>query len=142
MRIAVIGQGRRLDPGTAALCEAYAKRARTMLPFELVTVPSGDAQWQRARVPGAVVVVLDERGVSWSSPQLAAAIASWQRDARKQLAFLVGGADGFSEAERARADVILSLSAMTLPHRLAHLVICEQLYRAATILANHPYHHG
>ncbi len=142
MRVTLIGQGRRLDPGTAALCEEYAKRARSLLPFELVTVTGSAGQWQRARVPGGIVVVLDERGAAWSSPQLAGALADWQRDGRKHVAFLVGGADGFSADDRARADVVLSLSTMTLPHRLAHLVICEQLYRAGTILANHPYHHG
>lgn len=140
VRVVVLALGRRADREVAALCDEYRRRARTMLPFEIVHVPTSAQQWERAR--GGKIVLLDERGDSLSSRELAGRIDGWRTGGVKQLALLVGGADGFDDRERAQADGLLSLSRMTLPHRLALLVLCEQLYRAGTVLAGHPYHHG
>lgn len=85
------------------------------------------------------LVVLDERGVDWSSTDLARHLNEW-REASEQVSFVIGGADGISEALKARARPRLRLSSMTLPHALARVVLVEQLYRAWSILANHPYH--
>lgn len=89
-----------------------------------------------------LVVLLDEGGRQMDSE----AFAGWlgrQRDEGKQLViFALGPADGWSEASKKRAGLLLSLSAMTMAHELARVVICEQLYRALTILAGHPYHRG
>ena len=89
-----------------------------------------------------VIVLLDESGRQMDSE----AFAGWlgrQRDEGKQLLiFALGPADGWSEASKQRAALLLSLSAMTMAHELARVVICEQLYRALTILAGHPYHRG
>ena len=82
---------------------------------------------------GAKLVVLDERGVDLTTAQFAKLLAS-------PATFVIGGADGLSEATKAEADKLLRLSAMTLPHALAQLVLLEQLYRAATLLTGHPYH--
>ncbi|MBK6916220.1 MAG: 23S rRNA (pseudouridine(1915)-N(3))-methyltransferase RlmH [Deltaproteobacteria bacterium] len=142
MRLTVIAQGRRPDPLLADACDEYVRRAQPLLPFEVVHRATARAQWEFARSRGGVVVLLDERGKQCSSPELAQLIASWQRQAPKHVALLIGAADGFSDDERREAQSLLALSRLTLPHRLALLVVCEQLYRAGTILAGHPYHHG
>ena len=142
MRVAILAHGRRLDEPTQTLCAEYIKRARTFLPFELIHCPTAAVQWQRARSDPGIVVLLDERGASLSTPELAARIDRWRTAATRRLCFLIGGADGFTETEREGADWVLSLSQLTLPHRLAQLMLCEQLYRVGTLLAGHPYHHS
>ncbi len=87
----------------------------------------------------ASMVVLDERGVLLSTMELANLIESWMGEGR-DAAFVIGGADGVSAALRGRADRVLSLSRMTLPHGLARVMLAEQLYRAVSIINHHPYH--
>jgi 23S rRNA (pseudouridine1915-N3)-methyltransferase len=82
---------------------------------------------------GARLVVLDERGVDRSTAQFSKLLAM-------PTAFVIGGADGLSQETKGKADTLLRLSAMTLPHALAQLVLLEQIYRAATLLTGHPYH--
>lgn len=84
-------------------------------------------------------VVLDERGVEVTSAGLARRLEGWL-GAGQDIAFVIGGADGFTERFRRSADLLLALSRMTLPHGLARLLLAEQLYRAISILHNHPYH--
>jgi 23S rRNA (pseudouridine1915-N3)-methyltransferase len=84
-------------------------------------------------------VVLDERGRNFSTRQLADNIARWQQDAR-DVAFIIGSADGTAAALQKEADMLWSLSPLTLPHGLVRVVLAEQLYRAVSILHNHPYH--
>jgi len=89
-----------------------------------------------ARLPvpkGARLIVLDERGTDLTTAQFAQLLAA-------SAAFVIGGADGLSAATKDKADKLLRLSAMTLPHALAQLVLLEQIYRAATLLTGHPYH--
>lgn len=85
------------------------------------------------------MVLLDERGEAWRSREFAARLRRWL-EAGSDVAFIIGGADGVDDACRARADDVLSLSSLTLPHELARVVLLEQLYRASTIIAGHPYH--
>lgn len=85
------------------------------------------------------LVLLDERGKQLSSKELANLLSDWQSDGR-DITFAIGGPDGVSNACRERADFTLSLSRLTLPHGLARVVLAEQLYRAASLLAGHPYH--
>jgi 23S rRNA (pseudouridine1915-N3)-methyltransferase len=87
------------------------------------------------------LVALDERGADWTTLQLARQISRW-RDAAVHVAFLIGGADGLSGELKSRARLQLRLSSMTLPHALARVVLVEQLYRAWSLLVNHPYHRG
>jgi len=87
-----------------------------------------------------VRVALDERGKSLTSDTFAAELRRHRDGGARTLAFLIGGADGHGEAIRAAAQLTLSLGPMTLPHGLARVVLAEQLYRASTILAGHPYH--
>jgi 23S rRNA (pseudouridine1915-N3)-methyltransferase len=132
--------------------EEYARRLGRYARFEVVEVPEarrhagtprardeeGEAILARLR-DGERVGALDERGREPSSEELARRLGAWLAGGR-DLALVVGGADGLAEAVKARADESLSLSRLTLAHRLARLVLLEQLYRAFTILRGEPYH--
>ncbi|HEY0336027.1 MAG TPA: 23S rRNA (pseudouridine(1915)-N(3))-methyltransferase RlmH, partial [Burkholderiales bacterium] len=83
-------------------------------------------------------VVLDERGVAWSTAELARRLAAWRMES-EDVAFIVGGADGLHDTVRRRAHFLWSLSSLTLPHGLVRVIVAEQLYRAHAILKNHPY---
>jgi 23S rRNA (pseudouridine1915-N3)-methyltransferase len=89
-----------------------------------------------------VVVLLDSRGRSMTSEAFAAWLGARRDDGSQHIVFAIGPADGWSDAARQRANLLLSLGAMTLAHMLARLVLAEQLYRAFTILSGHPYHGG
>lgn len=93
-----------------------------------------------ARAGGARRVVLDEAGRTMSSAELAALVGRWRDAAEGEVAFLVGGPDGHGDSVRAAADLVLSFGPMTWPHQLFRAMLAEQLYRAVTILARHPYH--
>lgn len=89
--------------------------------------------------PGNRVIALDVKGQSWSTEQLASHLKSWHQDGR-QIDMMIGGPDGLSTACVQRADIKWSLSPLTLPHPLVRILLAEQLYRASSILQNHPYH--
>ena len=95
---------------------------------------------QRALPAGAVVCCLDERGKVLSSPAFADQLAGWRDQGRGDIAFVIGGADGIDPALRNGADFSLSFGKMVWPHMLARVMLVEQLYRAASILAGAPYH--
>jgi len=90
--------------------------------------------------PASTLICLDPGGKLLSSEDFAGVLAKFRDGGAGGLAFLIGGADGLGQAARERADLVLSLGPMTLPHGLARIVLAEQLYRAMTILAGHPYH--
>jgi len=132
----------------------YRKRLAHWLPLELVEVPPGLRGKNRdigramadegARVLAALprtanVVTLDGGGRTWSSEELATRLEHWRAQGR-DLALLIGGPEGHAPAVRERADESWSLGPLTLPHMLVRLLVAEQLYRAAAMLANHPYH--
>lgn len=130
--------------------EEYAGRLRHVAKVELLELPGSKASGERAKAeeakailaalgPRDALVALDETGQGLSS----VALARWleQRLAEgRDLAFAIGGDEGLDASVRAKAALVLSLSAMTLPHRLARLVLAEQLYRAFTIIRREPYH--
>lgn len=87
-----------------------------------------------------MTVVLDERGRSLSSLDFARILERWRDEGKREARFLIGAADGHDEAQRANADLLLSFGAATWPHLLARAMLAEQLFRATSILANHPYH--
>ena len=91
---------------------------------------------------GTVLFLLDERGKSLSSEDLAARIGQLRDGGRKALVIAIGGADGHDKSLREEADLVLSFGALTWPHQLVRIMLLEQLYRAVTILAGHPYHRG
>lgn len=103
--------------------------------------PAGEAQLLQGAWPkGATTCALDERGAVLSSPDFAKKLASWRDQGRQNLSFVIGGADGLSPDLRDQADQLLSFGKMVWPHMLARVMLCEQLYRAASILAGKPYH--
>lgn len=85
-------------------------------------------------------VLLDERGEQLGSVAFAGRLAAWRDDGVRETCFLIGGANGFNDAARAAADLLLSFGRATWPHLLARAMLAEQLWRATSILANHPYH--
>ncbi|HZP92098.1 MAG TPA: 23S rRNA (pseudouridine(1915)-N(3))-methyltransferase RlmH [Burkholderiales bacterium] len=156
MRLHLLTIGRKPPAWVAAGFEDYARRMPRELPIVLTEIRPGrrdaDSPAQRARarseesarilaaVPsGSVKIALDERGQTFTTVQFAHRLEAWMREGR-DLCFIVGGADGLDERVRNAADLMLSLSALTLPHALVRIVLAEQLYRAATLIRSHPYH--
>ncbi|MDR0588745.1 MAG: 23S rRNA (pseudouridine(1915)-N(3))-methyltransferase RlmH [Burkholderiales bacterium] len=111
------------------------KTVAQILAAEALRIESGIATASK----NARRVVLDERGTSWSTKTLAEKLSGW-RDEARDVVFVVGSADGLDPALKTRADDLWSLSAATLPHGLARLILVEQLYRAISIINHHPYH--
>ncbi len=116
---------------------SLASRSKTTSTQSVIGLESDKLM---ASIPdGYQVVVLDKGGKSWSTEQLADNIREWQMQGQS-MALLIGGPDGLSESCIKKADKVWSLSALTLPHPVVRIVLLEQLYRAWTILKNHPYH--
>lgn len=154
MRTRLISVGERMPSWVAEGFAEYHKRLTRELPLELIEVPLGNRGKSRdpvraMAVEGAAVlaaiaadthvVALDGRGKLWTSGQLAEQLGNWRMQGR-DLAILIGGPDGHAEEVLKRADQRWSLGSLTLPHMLVRLILAEQLYRATTILAGHPYH--
>ena len=124
--------GRALGLGPARVVEVDDRKGGGM---------SAQATLLRKAVPsGAIVVILDERGRTESSPRFAERMARWRDDGSSDLALIIGGADGIDPALRDEADFALSFGNMVWPHMLVRVMLAEQLYRAASILAGTPYH--
>ena len=126
------------------MAQHYAGRIQAFAEFESVRHKSETALLEaveRNRNPGPLVL-LDSRGKLFSSRDFAAWIGGQRDTGRRNLIFAIGPADGWSDEARKRAELLLSLGPMTLAHELARVVLCEQIYRAFTILAGHPYHTG
>ena len=124
--------GRALGLGPISLTEVEDKKGGGM---------SGEAVLLERAIPaGALICVMDERGKTMTSPQFAAQLGDWRDTGRSDVAIVIGGADGIDPALRARADFALSFGKMVWPHMLVRVMIAEQLYRAASILAGAPYH--
>jgi 23S rRNA (pseudouridine1915-N3)-methyltransferase len=124
--------GRALGLGPAQVVEVEDKKGGGM---------GAEADLLARAIPQtAVVVVLDERGQHLSSPEFAGRLAGWRDAGRQDLAMVIGGADGLAADFRKRADLALSFGAMVWPHMLVRVMVAEQLYRAASILAGAPYH--
>jgi 23S rRNA (pseudouridine1915-N3)-methyltransferase len=90
--------------------------------------------------PAAVTIMLDEKGQALGSIAFADRLGRWRDDSVREARFMIGAADGFDDADRANADLLLNFGAMTWPHMLARAMLAEQLWRATSILAGHPYH--
>lgn len=146
MRLVVVAVGRIKERGLRELLDDYAKRIARYARFEEVEVKDGDHadllnRVERAGGPNALVVALEVDGEALSSDGLAKWMARRLAQGSQPVVFVVGGSYGLGPEVRARANVCLSLSAMTLPHRLARLVLFEQIYRAFTIVRGEPYSH-
>jgi 23S rRNA (pseudouridine1915-N3)-methyltransferase len=128
-------------------CADYGKRIHRYFPFEEVRFKPGTPAQEAERLfavvpPRGWLIVLDERGEAKDSLQLAALLESGAREGATSLVFALGGAYGHDEAVRGRARLVLSLSRLVLNHAVARVVMVEQIYRACTIRAGEPYHHG
>jgi 23S rRNA (pseudouridine1915-N3)-methyltransferase len=153
MKLAVLAVGHRQPAWVNEGCAEYLKR----MPRELsasVTEIKPEARGSKTREqllaaeksrirealqPGSRIVVLDEKGDDLTTLKLAKRLEAWMQDGR-DVALLIGGADGLDEEFKQQADDRLRLSSLTLPHGMARLLLCEQLYRAVSVLKNHPYH--
>ncbi len=160
MRVIVIAIGRLKQGPERELAETYRKRAQAigralgLREIEIVEIrESRAADAERRRVEEsiavanviperAVIVILDERGESLDSAALAALLREWRAEDPPAVCFVIGGADGLAASLRERAKLKLAFGAATWPHQLVRIMLLEQLYRAASILAGHPYHRG
>lgn len=153
MKLAILAVGHKLPAWVAAGCAEYVKRMPRELPLSVVEIkpePRGTKSreqllsTEKTRLQAALqgfprTVVLDERGMDLTTLQLAQRLETWMREGG-DTAFVIGGADGIDDEIKMRADAMLRLSSLTLPHAMARLVLCEQLYRAMSVVRNHPYH--
>jgi 23S rRNA (pseudouridine1915-N3)-methyltransferase len=141
MKLTLLAVGKLRDPWVRDGCAEYQRRIARHLPLEIVEARNAAAL--AARIPERFhVVALDERGVEPTSAELARRLAGWMRSGLPGVAFLVGDADGLPPEVVARAREVMALSRLTLPHRLARLLLLEQLYRALSIVRGEPYHRG
>lgn len=154
MRFLVASVGHRAPDWVAAGFAEYARRMPREARIELIEIKpeprSGgknaeqirEAEAQRilAALPADCLrIALDERGAAWTTRQLADHMARWMQEGR-DAAFLIGGADGLHDSVKRSAHLTLALSALTLPHAMVRVLLAEQLYRAHSLLHNHPYH--
>ena len=153
LHICAVGRMRAIDAERPLFDDYLTRFNRTARPLGLGPLTEHEVEDRKSSgmaaeadllarmVPaGAMMVAMDERGAVMSSPEFAAQIARWRDDGRQDLAFVIGGADGIAPALRQRADTALSFGRMVWPHMLVRVMLAEQLYRAATILAGGPYH--
>lgn len=154
MKIRLLAVGQKMPAWVTAGYEEYATRMPPECRLELFEIPLAQraknqpveraVQQEGERMLGALggterLVALDVRGKAWSTGQLAEALERWLQDGR-DVALAIGGPDGLSPDVLASAEQRWSLSPLTLPHPLVRVVLAEQLYRATSILKNHPYH--
>ena len=133
-RLHVVAVANKLPAWAEAARDEYLRRMPRGYEVRLVQLKPSAAAKMRKEIPaGTRLVALDERGKDLTTKQFAALLA-------EPTAFVIGGADGLDPAIKKEASLLLRLSALTLPHALAQVVLCEQLYRAATLLTGHPYH--
>jgi 23S rRNA (pseudouridine1915-N3)-methyltransferase len=153
MKLRIVALGHRMPAWVSAAFEDYARRLPRDYALELVEVkpePRGggrsvaqilaaEARRIAAASKGFRIVALDERGETWTTARFAERLRRWREDGR-DIAFVIGSADGIAEPVKRDADVTMALSALTLPHGLARVLLVEQLYRALSLLQGHPYH--
>ena len=137
MLLHLIARGKIGRSPEAELVERYLKRIAW--PTRVTELPDSGGTLPVA--PSAnVTILLDERGTLLTSTEFAAKLEGWRDGGKREVRFLIGAADGHDAALRGSADLILSFGPATWPHMLARAMLAEQLFRATSILANHPYH--
>jgi 23S rRNA (pseudouridine1915-N3)-methyltransferase len=137
MLLHVIARGKIARSPEGELVERYARRIAW--PLKLTELPDSGGRIPEPLAPFRTVL-LDERGKNLGSEDLARQMEVWRDGGIREARFMIGAADGHGAAERAQADLLLSFGAATWPHLLARAMLLEQLFRAASILAGHPYH--
>lgn len=154
MRFLILSVGHKMPEWISTGFHEYAKRMPREAKIELVEIrpeprTSGktpqqimEAEAQRilaALPPTCQCIALDERGATWTTRQLSERMGQWMGEGR-DVTFVIGGADGLHDSVKKAARQMLALSAMTLPHAMVRVLLAEQLYRAHSLLHNHPYH--
>ncbi|QYJ08444.1 23S rRNA (pseudouridine(1915)-N(3))-methyltransferase RlmH [Qipengyuania flava] len=137
MLLHIIARGKIARSPEAELVARYEKRLTW--PLKLTELPETGGRIPDPQTPYKTVL-LDERGKDLSSEKLAETLERWRDDGMRECRFVLGAADGHSEDERREADLLLAFGKATWPHLLARAMLAEQLYRATTIIAGHPYH--
>jgi 23S rRNA (pseudouridine1915-N3)-methyltransferase len=133
----IVARGKIGRSPEADLVERYVKRIAW--PTRVTELPDRGGKVPELP-PNSVSIVLDERGAALSSAQLAKKLEAWRDGGKREARFVIGAADGHDEELRSGADLLLSFGAATWPHLLVRAMLAEQLFRATSILANHPYH--
>jgi 23S rRNA (pseudouridine1915-N3)-methyltransferase len=153
VKIRALWVGKTQEEWVRAGIEEYAARIRRYVPLEIAeareekgaaseTMREREAERLAKLVPrSARIVLLDERGIEMTSPEFAGFLGRYRDDGVSELAFIVGGAYGFSDSFRQRADKAIALSRMTFTHQMVRVFLLEQIYRGFTILNKEPYHH-
>lgn len=137
MLLHVVARGKIARSPEAELVDRYARRIAW--PLKLTELPETGGNTTGALAP-LRTVLLDERGKQLTSGDFAALLGKWRDDGVREARFVLGAADGHGEVQRREADLLLAFGKSTWPHLLARAMLLEQLYRATTILAGHPYH--
>ena len=137
MQLHIVARGKIGRSPEAELIERYQKRISW--PFKITELPETGGKIPPPLVP-AREVLLDERGKRMTSEEFAALLGQWRDEGVREARFVIGAADGHGDAARAEADLLLAFGEMTWPHLLARAMLAEQLWRATSILAGHPYH--
>jgi 23S rRNA (pseudouridine1915-N3)-methyltransferase len=137
MLLHIVARGKIGQSPEADLVERYLKRVAW--PTKVTELPESGGTRPPPAANG-VTILLDEKGEPLGSVELARRLERWRDEGRREARFLIGGADGFDDRDRAGADLLLSFGKATWPHLLARAMLAEQLWRATSILANHPYH--
>lgn len=137
MLLHVIARGKIARSPEAELVARYEKRLQW--PVKLTELPETGGRIPEPQRP-CKTVLLDERGKNLTSEELASIMGGWRDDGMREARFVLGAADGHNKQERTEADLLLAFGKATWPHLMARAMLMEQLYRATTILAGHPYH--
>lgn len=137
MLLHIIARGKIGRSAEAELVERYLKRIAW--PTRLSELPESGGQLP-SPADNSVTILLDEKGEQLGSFDFARRLEQWRDGGKREARFLIGGADGFDDSARRAADLVLAFGAATWPHLLARAMLAEQLWRATSILANHPYH--
>jgi 23S rRNA (pseudouridine1915-N3)-methyltransferase len=155
MKLRIVALGHRMPGWVAAGFDDYARRLPREFALDLVELKPEPRERGRTSAQilaaealriapacgGYQCVALDEHGEAWSTREFASRLGRW-RDARRDIAFVIGSADGLASDVKSQATAVMAVSAMTLPHGLVRVLLAEQIYRAVSILAGHPYHRG
>jgi 23S rRNA (pseudouridine1915-N3)-methyltransferase len=136
MLLHIVARGKIGRSAEAELVERYMKR----IAWPTKVTELGERGPLPPPAANSISIVLDERGPALSSTELARKLEGWRDGGKREARFLIGGADGHDDASRAQADLLLSFGPATWPHLLVRAMLAEQLFRATSILANHPYH--
>lgn len=137
MLLHIVARGRIGRSPEAELVDRYLKRVSW--PVRVTELPDTGGKMP-ATEAGTRIVMLDEKGENLASRVFADRLQAWREDGVREARFLIGAADGFDDAARAGADLLISYGRATWPHMLARAMLAEQLWRASSIIANHPYH--